>query len=221
MTTYVVPQSQLGHATAAGVWTDDTGNGSTLNPAGGIVACQYGANPLHKDEMPASASLPLVLLGAVANTTWVIYAVVHRPTFAAWSTSNPPNHIRKIEVGRQLAVTGTETLSITLDVGVLNALFKARDFWNGYIPLVITGSAGLIGPGDLTVMTEAAGWAPSLPELRDSRPDFCPRCGNPTFREDWVRDGYTKSRVCTECYDPPDPGIAPSAPARRLIGEES
>ena len=36
---------------------------------------------------------------------------------------------------------------------------------------------------------------------RMSRADSCPRCGQPIFREQLVRDGYTKSLVCSECWD--------------------
>jgi hypothetical protein len=37
-----------------------------------------------------------------------------------------------------------------------------------------------------------------------SKATFCPRCGTPTFREYLVKDGFTKSLVCTDCWDPPE-----------------
>ena len=38
-----------------------------------------------------------------------------------------------------------------------------------------------------------------------SRADWCPRCGQPLFREQLIEDGYTKGLVCSDCYDPPEP----------------
>jgi len=35
-----------------------------------------------------------------------------------------------------------------------------------------------------------------------SRADCCPRCGTPMFREQLVEDGYTRTLVCSRCWDP-------------------
>jgi len=40
-------------------------------------------------------------------------------------------------------------------------------------------------------------------KTRQSRADWCPRCGTPMFREHFIKDGYTKTLVCPSCYDPP------------------
>ena len=36
---------------------------------------------------------------------------------------------------------------------------------------------------------------------RLSRADWCPRCGQPIFREELSPDGFTKSLVCADCWD--------------------
>lgn len=51
---------------------------------------------------------------------------------------------------------------------------------------------------------------------RLSRADSCPRCGTPIFREQLVRDGYTKSLVCKDCWDRDEERYPPFKPPKEI-----
>jgi hypothetical protein len=41
--------------------------------------------------------------------------------------------------------------------------------------------------------------------IGNSRVDRCPVCGTISLREHWVKSGYLKRLVCSQCWDPADP----------------
>lgn len=102
-----------------------------------------------------------------------------------------------------------------------------RGDWAGRYAISIThdltgGDSLVFDTSAVTLSVDAEGALTGLdgPMWKSSRPDFCPRCGQVSLRETWVRDGVTKTLVCPDCYDPPDLSRhrRPRKP-RRLINE--
>jgi hypothetical protein len=106
-------------------------------------------------------------------------------------------------------VSGIPTL-VELDMGGAGALTHKHvgsevGDWVGYLPLVLTFSLSTT----VTGLALAGTTYPSFtglegPYLAEGRADLCPKCGGPSTRDLWVRDGYLKIFVCERCYDPPD-----------------
>ena len=63
----------------------------------------------------------------------------------------------------------------------------------------------LAGP-DMTMRAEVLPELTGLDGLQynraQSRVDRCRKCGLPSLRQEWVRDGYSKLLVCPNCWDP-------------------
>jgi hypothetical protein len=104
-----------------------------------------------------------------------------------------------LDLGATLAGTGFSTSFTTLPS------VQRQVSWNGVISLGLTNSSSTILT-DITLVSEELSTLTGLntAKHRMSRPDHCPRCAKPMWREDLVKDGYTKSLVCEDCWDPPD-----------------
>lgn len=152
------------------------------------------------------------LVNLPANGTWNVYL---SPTIdpAAFSAGNPPS----------TAWTRVGTLADNGPAGVrqipLDGALMARRYrdtrWRGKFALALEYT----GVGIPTVSLVERGT--TLPTLTvepypaftgfeghveaQSRADRCPRCGIPSLRETWAVDGYSKTFVCPDCWDPADP----------------
>ena len=124
------------------------------------------------------------------------------------------------EIVGTVDIDGVGPVVIPLDIGKMTARYRRYD-WPGAFALSLQWT----GAGDLTVLSREGAnalatpaFAPTItvtgvgeltglegPWKARSRADRCPRCGHPSVREEWVRDGYTRTLVCKRCWDPDDP----------------
>ena len=75
--------------------------------------------------------------------------------------------------------------------------------FQGVIALVLTFTGDVVFSNTAPLVGDETPFLTGLPttKRRYSRADWCPRCGKPIFREQLIRDGYTKSLVCSDCWD--------------------
>lgn len=208
MTTLTPTQSG---SSSGGTWTDGSsfllGTGQT-----GGLRFDLGA------VQPRALTLQW---GQLANTTGTItIGLVSTLSPPAFSNSNLPEDATTIpvaEVTKTFAI-GTKTFEFDLGARLSNDPLNRSAYWVSAgglftgareLSIGLTISATLntnIFIASLELVLESV---PHLSGLNTAEPKrsmaaFCPRCGNPGFKEEWVRDGYTKSYVCRDCWDPPD-----------------
>lgn len=126
------------------------------------------------------------------------------------------------ESGDRLALTYIEASDTTIDLGFGGvdtpfsnsnfrtvAYYLSREGHSGKVAFSIASSVATghiidINNTKLLVETvgELSGLEGSIEAGKLSRPEFCSRCGHPVFRQDLVKDGYTRTLVCQDCYDP-------------------
>lgn len=131
-----------------------------------------------------------------------------------------------------------QDISFTFDATLLNHVFR-NPAWNGGLVMFMETERlpfNTAGGGGETAMFNIHSPAslPGTPVGRitvdqvvmpfyqgrsysgqaSSRFDVCPRCGQLSLREKWVRDGLTMKLVCPRCYDPPIPRRRPPMPVR-------
>ncbi len=217
MTAYAPTMTQLGTSDGS-AWTD---NDPITITAATLGACRFGPVELGVNEVLTSMVLTLTTV-ATATPTLTVSGIPDKPELAEWSTSNLPNPQRRIQAVEAYRIASPGgVLTLSLDPGIFISLQRNSD-WNGYFSLVFKSTASiLIQVDSLAVETTAASWKPSLAdtESHQSRPDLCARCGQPVWRENLIRDGYTRTLVCEDCFDPPEIPIPSSRPPRRLIND--
>jgi hypothetical protein len=106
-----------------------------------------------------------------------------------------------------------DTFSLSLDMGPIAGAYR-RTGWNRILAFAVfadSGSVAFYPDEHLTITGPQLVVGDPLPEFTGlvghgpgiSRADRCPRCGQPSLRETWIRDGYKKILVCPPCWDPP------------------
>jgi hypothetical protein len=209
------------------VWTDMTaanlGVGNLPGPVGGI---QY-TTPAPNELLFRSLTLTLTpMVGGGAGTFTVGF--VTDLDLQPFSNTNLPSTQTTITVysaAHTFVVGTTVTFPINLGVNELQTGNFVGGMETANAGLCHSGFQGVIGlvltfTGAVTTFHSYL--APSVVALRPtfigdetpyltgllsnkpmmSRADYCPRCGQPTFREYLTEDGYTKTLVCSDCWDP-------------------
>jgi len=130
-----------------------------------------------------------------AQNTYQVYSATH--TFVLLDT---------VTIPLDMEAAGPPSGAFVGDVFDDPMRLLGHSGFQGNIALVLTFTGGLV-TFDITD-TLTADQEPFLTGLHTgsaklSRADWCPRCGSPMFREQFVKDGYTKGLVCPSCYDPP------------------
>lgn len=116
-----------------------------------------------------------------------------------------------VQVAQQAYTAADATVSLTIDMDLIR--FYTHQGWSGEFLVSIfteggtfTALGSTVGLVRTSVPEQLSGLANQPPGL--SRADRCPRCGQPSLRETWIREtgdrsGYTGSLVCPSCWDEP------------------
>ena len=228
------PTTQDGYTAADGSWSGTSttmtlpANGSRL---GGTVFAGFPVTTATRIRPPSpiytsrqtyiSTKLQLTTTSSAAGTLTVrMTPDVVPPPF--WSGYLPSTLGTSVFSGSyymngktrvELSTPGVKL--IPLDLGQLTLRYR-RPQWQGAWAF----SLQWVGAGDLVLATRqtSATAGPvmvveSVSEMSgiqgdvkaQSRVDRCPRCSRPSIREEWVVDGYSKTFVCKDCFDPADP----------------
>ena len=176
----------------------------------------------------SSMSLYLYKIGGGSGTLTV--RVMTSPTAAAWSGSNLPTVTSGTLVATLVDTSTSGPLTIPLDpatgsttskLGNITPIYRSSR-WPGSLAFVLvwTGATRLRlqSAEGAALLPNPSLYAPALitesvpeftglegPAKAQSRADRCPRCGQPSLRETWLQDGYGKTFVCQDCWDPGDP----------------
>jgi hypothetical protein len=88
---------------------------------------------------------------------------------------------------------------------------------NVALTLTFSGDSITFATG-ITLVGDETPFLTGLPttKRRYSSADFCPRCGTPVFREQLIRDGYTKGLVCSDCWDRDEQRFPPFRPPKEI-----
>lgn len=138
--------------------------------------------------------------------------VVDQPNCQPFSNSNRPSRLPQVLVGTGTG-TPTSTTPISIPISLNNSTGQATRVRATISAGSSTANLGLLVvwsgadfQGDLSLSGTYTNDFTGLegPWRALGRADRCPKCGFPSTRDTWVRDGYTQMRVCPKCYDPPD-----------------
>ena len=170
-------------------------------------------------------SMTLTMTPTVAagvNTGIVTISMCSNPNdFTVFDDLNLPSNQPTIQLysgAHTFAVGVQSTFTLGLDVDPLQAGSFVGSFqtpmqvignssFSGNFALVVTYDSALAVTLDVATVALTTDETPYLSGLpttkhRLSRADFCPRCGEAIFREQLRPDGYTKTLVCSKCWDP-------------------
>ncbi len=223
--------TQLG-GSIGGSWFEGFGTLGGGNPVG--IQFQL-SNPL---DTISSLAVTFSVLSATAGD--VVVRVRSELDPGAFADGNLPETGEGITLATftdPFALAATATFTIPLAAGANSTAFRnnfdtvasrfGRAGWVGRVALSITDTLAAPVAVVATGATLAVGAVPAIsgldgPGSGRSRPDACPKCGDISLRETWVRDGYTRMMVCPNagCWDPPDlVGRRTPRPRRPLINE--
>lgn len=210
--TYTPTAGQIGYDTV-GVWAAGGPIVSNAPSTGGIqytipAPDQLLFRSLVVTLTPTAAPTPTgtFTIGLVNNINEPVYSNTNLPsaqtTILLYSAACDFSSLAATPFSLQL---GVEQLQGNQYVGGIKSAMQVlgHSSFQGHIALVLTFT------GDVTFSTAAPLVGDETPFLtglpttkrRYSRADWCPRCGQPIFREQLIRDGYTKSLVCSDCWD--------------------
>lgn len=215
---------------AVGLWA----NGAmVLNP---ITLCGVQFTiPAPNELLFRSLTLSLTpTASAGAGTTTI--AVCSNINEGVFSNTNLPSAQATIQVFSALTtytVGVTTTFSLNLGVDQLQSgnfvggtesanQVLGHSGFQGNVALVISDDTTVttfdIVASVPTLVGDETPFLTGLPtdKNRLSRADWCPRCGQPIFREQLITDGYTKSLVCRDCWDPGEQRVARFVPPKEI-----
>jgi hypothetical protein len=229
VTTYSTAQTGYEQA---GVWVD-TGNTNTTVQSTRTGGLQYTV-PAPRELLFRSLQLNLSVAGGVGFPTTGTFTVslVNELNMGLFSNTNLPNSQLLIPV-----YTATETFSLGSTHTVLFDLEQSttsntiggwvtpgqvlqHSVFQGNIALVLTftGTETTFATASLGLVIDQEPYLTGLPTTRRrySSADWCPRCGTPIFREQLIRDGYTKGLVCPQCWDRDEERYPPFRPPKEI-----
>lgn len=230
MPSYIIAaEADDGFVTAGGLWEETNiqvpdGNYFGLRFTGlPFRSVARGAGQLHNaTTILATTSLSLVQnFGGGGGGTLRIEIVpeanpaVFGPDGTATRNPGTLNEalVTTYTVAPSLPIPTTHTIG--LDPGPIGA-FQRRDGFQGVVAFSIlwtaTSSGQTIFFNDFVIVprpTFTTTEGPVFTGLEgpwqaQGRADYCPKCAQPSTRDTWVMDGYTKSMVCSRCWDPAD-----------------
>lgn len=221
--------SQLGSEFAVGAaWIDSTVQNLTVGDlAGPIGGLQFTITP--NQYMFRSFVLTIVPMVVNAPAGTLTIDLINDIDLQPFSNANLPSNLNAITVWSGLPAFAVDTaVSFTFDLnpdnpptgGFVSTTFESplqvigHGSFQGVIGLALTYVDGGVTNFHSYLAPSNTAWIPALvgdetPLLsglpttkhRLSRADWCPRCGQPIFREQLITDGYTKSLVCSDCWD--------------------
>jgi hypothetical protein len=154
-----------------------------------------------------------------------VWFKANRVVHGAYSTQNSPNLLMASLAGS--AVVAVSDASVNIPITPVNALLLNSNFDGELaLQLVNRGNGRVIDNIDIETAVLTATVVPSFTGLEgpvhaEGRADYCPKCGQYSTRDLWVRDGYLRIMVCQGCYDPPDEvGKVKLATERKPAGED-
>ena len=164
---------------------------------------------MYKRQPFSNTNLPL------DQNTITVYSAYH--TFIPNTTVTFPLNLGVTELQAGNFVGGVETANQVLGhsgfQGVIGLVFTFTGVFVRF-HCYIAPSTVALRP---TFIGDETPYLTGLPSNKpmQSRADYCPRCGQPIFREQLSKDGYTGTLVCADCWDP-----AERRQRRRKAGKE-
>jgi len=170
---------------------------------------------------------------ALGGTGTLTVTIVDDIDEAVFSATNLPSTQATLPLYSGIHDTSTLTaIPITLNLGV-DPLQTGNFVGGTESALQILGHSGFQGNVALivihtgalcqfdrspTLVGDETPFLTGLPttKRRYSSADFCPRCSRPIFREQLIRDGYTKGLVCSDCWDRDEERYPPYRPPKEI-----
>jgi hypothetical protein len=208
-----------------GIWTPQ---GFFLTgPIGGALQrwCVFDRSPVSDLELIGSTlitelRMELVPVGWGETGTLTFLALRHR-LFADLSTDNAPRHsvvLGTLDTTLVADASNQVIVPIGNETGPATAIVTqliSRDGVRQAIGAAWSGAGGDTTFREPRIFYEQGFTGLSGPHLAEGRADECPKCGNRTTRDTWVRDGWTNMLVCGRCVDPEDPVGKTRMPSER------
>jgi hypothetical protein len=159
------------------------------------------------------------------ETATLTFLAIEVPIAANFATGVfVPSPSRIVSTGSVDIVAGPNTITIPLSDAHSKATLihsQARSRWRAHsggghrlaVGFAWDGAGGVtaITAFTLTHEEEFTGWGGQQAAAGTDRAVRCPRCGTVMRESALVQDGYTRSDVCAECFDP-DPNALPKFP---------
>lgn len=207
MPTYSFTSVQQGNENASGSWSSLPTLSST-NTGGYRWAMDLPG------KLWQSANLVIEDTLASGGTGTATVSVVDLHNVPTFSASYRPSRTQQILVGTGTGTPSTSgglVIPLSLNTSAGQATRLKASMGGGTtvynLGLVVTwsGSSFLAGVSLVGTYSDETFTGLEGPWRAQGRADRCPRCGMPSTRDTWVRDGYLPGmRVCPKCYDPPD-----------------
>jgi hypothetical protein len=200
MPTYTVTQTGTSTAT---LFTDGALGASVASTT--TWACARFDLGTYNPVTERMTGLTLVLAtdALAADAGLALWAALYIPNPGVWSTATRPSVLGLTTLAGAAGLAGATSVTFTLP-GPVGAVTNHHD--NGSVlNLAVTARATVVvNTWTLTSTITPAFTGLEGPVHATGRADHCPKCGQFSTRDLWLRDGYLKVFVCESCYDPPD-----------------